>query len=292
MRLFLAKFFLLIFSGLPLPLLHGIGFILGHGLWWSSSRLKKVAQKNICLCFPDLSPIEQSKFCRRSLIELGKTATETAFLWKCSKDKMLRQIRQISGKETLEQTMAANRGIIFVSPHFGAWELAGAYCSSIAKMTILYKPPKLAGMENITLKARQKFGATAVPTNAKGVRQLYTALRKGECIGILPDQDPADGGVFAPFFGISTNTMTLLPRLASTSKAAVFYAIAERLPWGRGYHLHLLPSQEQIYSKDPVEAATAVNQNVEQCIALCPQQYQWSYKRFKTRPPGEAKLYD
>jgi KDO2-lipid IV(A) lauroyltransferase len=129
-------------------------------------------------------------------------------------------------------------------------------------------------------------------TDAGGIRTLMSALRRGEQIGILPDQDPKGGaGVFAPFFGIATKTMTLLPKLAGKSGAAVLVAYAERLSWGRGYRIHFLPLDEAIYDRDEVVAVTALNSAVELAVRQNPEQYAWNYKRFRSRPEGEPSLY-
>jgi KDO2-lipid IV(A) lauroyltransferase len=139
---------------------------------------------------------------------------------------------------------------------------------------------------------RQRLGGKLAPTDVSGIKQLLKALKQGEMIGILPDQDPRkSGGVFAPLFGIQANTMTLLNRLANKSGATVLIGFAERLPWGKGYHIHLLPLPEAIGGKDIELSARVLNEGVERAIRLAPSQYQWSYKRFRTRPKGEEPLY-
>jgi len=136
------------------------------------------------------------------------------------------------------------------------------------------------------------MGATLVPTDASGVRALYKAVAKNQMIGILPDQDPGDeGGVFAPFFGVPANTMTLLPRLMQKTGAAVIFSYAERLPRGQGFHVHFLPAPADARTDELQQAAAALNLGVENCVRQSPAQYQWSYKRFKTRPPGETRFY-
>ncbi|MDH5326925.1 MAG: lysophospholipid acyltransferase family protein [Gammaproteobacteria bacterium] len=290
MRTILSKFLLMFFSYMPLPLAHGCGWVFGQILWWSNNRLKRITATNITWCYPHLSQQQKKRLCRTSLIELAKTATEAGILWRPD-GSGIKRIKRISGEDKLREAMSLNRGVIIVPPHFGAWELIGLYISSIGPMTALYKPPKLDGLEQTTVQGRQVFGAKTVPTDVNGVRQLYQALKNQEFIAILPDQDPGDGGVFAPFFGIQTNTMVLLPRLAAKFHSPSFFAAAQRLPWGRGYHLHFIPCSDGIYSKDLQQAATQINRGVEQVIALSPPQYQWSYKRFKTRPKGEARPY-
>jgi KDO2-lipid IV(A) lauroyltransferase len=139
--------------------------------------------------------------------------------------------------------------------------------------------------------ARERFGAALVPADMAGVRALLKALRRGELLGILPDQEPRHGnGVFSPFFGIPAYTMTLLARLAQQSAAPVFVTYAERLARGAGFRLHFQPLDlEPHYSVEEITAA--VNAGIEDCVRRLPQQYQWSYKRFKTQPAGAGNFY-
>jgi KDO2-lipid IV(A) lauroyltransferase len=156
----------------------------------------------------------------------------------------------------------------------------------------MYKPPQSAAVDSLMLAGRTHLGMALAPTDTGGIRILLAALKRGELIGILPDQDPKEGaGVFAPFFGIATKTMTLLPKLAARSGATVLVSYAERLAWGRGYRIHFLPVDGAVNEKDELAAVTALNQAVEQAIRQSPAQYQWSYKRFRSRPEGEASLY-
>jgi len=140
--------------------------------------------------------------------------------------------------------------------------------------------------------ARERMGATLVPTDSRGVRTLYQRLASGGMIGILPDQDPREGaGLFAPFFGVAAKTMTLLPRFAAKSGAPVILCFAERLPRGRGFHLHFTPLPPAVNDPDPARSAATVNAAVEAAVRRRPEQYQWSYKRFRTAPPGEPPRY-
>jgi len=126
----------------------------------------------------------------------------------------------------------------------------------------------------------------------KGVKSLYKALACNELIGILPDQDPGkNGGIFAPFFNIQTNTMLLLSRLATKNCTPIIFCYAERMPRGKGFHLHFIPANKKISDKNSQIAATGLNADIEKCIRQLPQQYQWSYKRFRNRPEGEKRIY-
>lgn len=131
------------------------------------------------------------------------------------------------------------------------------------------------------------------PANMKGVAQMLKLLKAGEMVGNLPDQEPDDrsGGVFAPFMGVETFSPKLVTRLISKTGAKVVAGFAERLPDGQGFDIHFIAADAGIYSSDEVEAVTAMNRTVEQLVAKAPEQYQWEYKRFKTRPEGEARVY-
>jgi len=124
------------------------------------------------------------------------------------------------------------------------------------------------------------------------VRKLYKRLVDGGVVGILPDQQPKLGdGEFAPFFGTPALTMVLLSRLAQRTGALVLFAFAERLPRGAGFRLHVLPAPPGIADPDLPTAVAALNRGVEACVRLAPAQYQWHYKRYSIRPPGETQSW-
>lgn len=287
----LALFLLRLLARLPLPLLHGMGNLLGWLSWLVPNPNKTVTQRNLELCFPDLMPAARRTLARRTLIETGKALLETPLLWLAPGERVLGLVREVRGLELVEQGLAGGKGVIAVSPHLGNWELCGLYLARYG-ITSLYRPPRKQALEKLICQSRTRLGGSVVPTDARGVRALYQALARGGLIGILPDQDPRDeAGEFAPFFGVAAKTMTLLPRLAHKSGAPVLFTFAERLPRGRGFRLHFLPAPADIASDDVTVAVTALNQGVEQCVRIAPEQYQWAYKRFRTRPEGEPPLY-
>jgi KDO2-lipid IV(A) lauroyltransferase len=156
----------------------------------------------------------------------------------------------------------------------------------------MYRPPRQKSFDKIVREARQRTGLRVVPTDTAGIRTLYQTLKDGHVVGILPDQDPRDSrSPFTPFFNVQTNTVTLVSRLAAKTHATVFFTFGERLPRGKGFRLHILPAAPEVSDPDPVRAATALNAGVEYCVRMAPEQYQWSYKRFRTRPAGEPSLY-
>ena len=279
-------------AALPLPLIHTLGAGIGWLLWRIPNAVRRLAARNLMLCFPELTPDERNDLLRRNLIETGKSFLELGPLWRWPGERVLRLVQgTVAGEETLAAAVRNQQGAILITPHLGAWEMAGLYYSSRYPLTILYRPSRM-GLDELSRQGRGRLGGQVVATDAAGIRALLAALRKGGVLGILPDQDPGDeGGVFAPFFGIAAGTMTLVSRLALKTGAPVFLTWAERLPQGRGYTLHLqtLPAVTAAASLE--ESAAALNRGVEAAARSLPAQYLWSYKRFKTRPPGQPKLY-
>ncbi len=291
-RTFFARGTLRLFALLPLPVTHVAGTLLGWLAWRLPTRAKRITLRNLERCYPELSSREQNRLARNSLVETGKTAAETGPLWLWPEQRIQRLIRQVSGEQHLHDALNRGKGVILAIPHLGAWEMVGLYCSLNHPVTSLYRPPRLQGMDAMIRQSRERFGASLVPTDAGGVRALYKTLGRGEIVCILPDQVPSAGqGIFAPFFAISANTMTLLSRLGWKFGSEIVFCYAERLSRGRGFHIHFLPAPEQIHDADPLRSATALNQGVEQCVRALPEQYQWSYKRFRSRPPGESGFY-
>ncbi len=285
--------FLRLIAGLPLPRIHALGAFLGGLLWRIPNAVRSLAAFNLNLCFSELTPAERNQLLRRNLIETGKGFLELGPLWLWPGQQVLGLVQgSVAGESALAAAVEQQRGAILLTPHLGAWEMAGLYYSSRYPLTILYRPSRV-GMDELSRQGRGRVGGRVVATDAAGIRALLAALRRGEVLGILPDQDPGEegGGVFAPFFGIAASTMTLVSRLALKTGAPVFLTWAERLPQGRGYTLHLRSLPEVTSAASLEESAMALNRGVEAAVRSLPTQYLWAYKRFKTRPPDQPKLY-
>ena len=292
MRLILIKFILHLFAYLPLPVIHSIGVCIGWGLILIPNRSRQTSEINIALCWPELSAREQRTLLRNSLKETGKTIIETSALWLRHDKCALRLIKRVDGNKLVEQAIAMGSGAILATPHLGAWEAAGLYGSEQYRITCLYRPLKIPELEVLVQSSRNRLGGNYVPATAKGVRALYKALEQGKVVAMLPDQEPKAGtGVFAPFFGVSAYSMVFLAKLATRTGTPIIFAWCERLSWGRGYHLHFRAMSETIQSDNIHSAVTAINQAAEACVRECPEQYQWSYRRFKTRPDDETSPY-
>lgn len=292
MQAALVKLLVHFFALLPLRFSHAIGTLLGYLGQIIPNSLQQPARANIDLCFPEMTAKQRIQIYRQCFVELGRAATEAGALLLWDLERLLRLVKQVSGKELVDKALAKGKGVILVTPHLGAWEMAGLYASLNYPMTTLYRPLRMAQLNQILKQSRERFGATLVPTDAGGVRAMYKALKNNQLVGILPDQNPPkEFGVFAPFFGINANTMTLLPKLAIKTEATIIYCFAERMAKGAGYHIQYFPASGSLKDLTLTEAAALINKDVETCIRQSPGQYFWPYKRFKFRPEGEAPIY-
>ena len=280
-------------SHLPLPLIHALGAALGWILLLFPNETARITATNIRCCFPELDPSGQRRLARESLSETGKTLLESSALWLRPGPRALRLIRRAEGRALVEEALHSGRGVILLTPHLGAWEAAGLFVASAFNMTCLYRPLRVPELEGLVRQARSRLGARYVPATAGGIREIIRKLEQGGVVAMLPDQEPRQGsGIFAPFFGIPAFTTTLPVRLTSRTSAPIVLTWCERLTWGRGYCLHFSRAPEGVYSGDPGEAVKALNAAIEELVRKCPAQYQWGYRRFRTRPEGEAPFYD
>jgi KDO2-lipid IV(A) lauroyltransferase len=285
----LIRLLLTVLGQLPLPLLHGLGWCLGQLVWLIPNGYRWMSLRQLELCLPELTETERRHIARRSLIESLKAICEVPAVWYGPGWRLQRWIRDPLTLQQLRDLLSGGHGSILLTPHQGAWEVAGLFCSQAAPMTILYKPQN-SPADGVIERGRARLGANLVPTDGGGVKALLAALNRREMIGVLPDHDPPEGsGKFAPLFGIPAHTMDLVPKLAARSQAPVTFVVAERLSFGRGFRFHLVSAPPEV--SDAQNGAAAINRGLEVCIRRWPDQYWWSYKRFRRQPPGSPDPY-
>lgn len=292
MIVFLAKAILWLTSLMPAGMPYWLAER-GAGLWMVLSPAKRrSAERNLQACYPGLSEKERSVMLRDSFHHYLCSVLETGHNWFWPLERLQAQCDGIVGEALFRDGLSGGKGVVILAPHFGAWEFLGMYLQNITDLGILYKPLSNPEFEKALFDRRRRGGASLIPATAAGLRQLYAHIRAGKAAGILPDQQPGSGqGRFAPFFGVQALTGVLIPRLVQRTGCVVLLTACERLPGGR-YRVHFMPADEDVFSKDPLTALTALNRGVERCIAIAPEQYLWSYKRFKARPEGEPVFYD
>ncbi len=277
---------------LPLPLLHVLGIGVGWVMRWLPNRERHNARVNLSLCFPGLDDRARERLLRRTLRHAGMTLLEMPACWLGDRQRWLARIQADGMAEHLQSKLAEGRGLILAAPHLGNWEVGVHWLAEYAgPLTVLYRPPRQPWMEQVLVRGRSRGRATLVPTTAGGIKALYQALRRGEAIAILPDQQPkhGEGGVFAPFFGQPALTMVLLGRLAAKTGAPVCFVFALRD--GGRFIAHWQDGDPALADPDQQVAATALNQAVEDCVRVAPEQYQWTYRRFSIQPEGRPNPY-
>jgi KDO2-lipid IV(A) lauroyltransferase len=265
------------FGYLSLRLLHGLGTALGLLLFYCMRQTKRRTIENISQSQLAKNHANVHEMARKSFVELGKAMLETPMIWQKKESELLPLMQKVHGWEIVESALQTGKGIIFLTPHLGCFEITSIYYGSQRPITVLYRPPKLKWLENFILKGRNRTGVTLAAANTDGVRKLVQALKRGESIGILPDQIPAAGeGEWADFFGKPAYTMSLASKLAEKTGATVIMSFGERLENGAGYALHL-------NKVDSIATPTLLNKAIEQQISQKPSQYLWSYNRYKVR---------
>ncbi len=225
---------------------------------------------------------------------LGRMAIETLALWRTDEHEAVARVIAVEGWDRVLSAQGAGQGLIFLTPHLASFEYAGFWIGAQMPLTVMYRPPREAWADSLMRSGRARLGIRPVPADLAGVRAMLLALRRGEAIGILPDQVPATElgaeGVWAPFYGRPALTMTLVPALAAKTQAAVFMVITRRLPDGVGFELVFEPVHGLGEGHIPLEQRAALlNLAVERAIAHAPEQYLWSYNRYKV-PRGAPSL--
>lgn len=278
MTAFIFKSLFRLLALLPLSVLHSLGALFGRLTYAASAAYAARTRENLRQSGLLGDESEYQRLLSATINESGKSIAELAWIWGRPYADVLGRVQQCVGLEHIELAQARGKGIIFLTPHLGCFEISALYAAQRMPITVLYRPPKLRWLEGVMRAGRERGQARLAKADVSGVRLLYKALKRGEAIGLLPDQVPSRGeGKWADFFGRPAYTMTLVGRLAESSGATVLIAYSERLPRGQGYVIHVAPL--------PLDFAAPISRQInaalEQVIRACPAQYLWSYNRYK-----------
>jgi len=286
MRAFLFQFIIRLSSWLSLKSAHRWAEFVAKLVWRWSEKQRRITTTNMRLCYPELSPEEQALRAQKSMEETIKSMFELGLIWNKHSQDIDAIIGQIHGLDVLEQALSQDQGLLLAAPHFGNWEVLNLWLSRYPGFAFLYKPPGDAKIERLLLKHRGTGGANQITADAKGVRKIFAVLKQRHILAILPDQQPKNGqGLYAPFMGQNAYTMTLFSKVAKKTRVRVVFAVAERLSEGRGFDLHFKAGPAAIYA-DTETSVAAMNQAIEEIVAINPCQYQWTYKRFSIQANG------
>ena len=284
--------FLRLLSWLSLSQARVLGRSLGGLATILNTRMTATTRTNIRLCYPALSAQEQNLLVKHSMQHTFQTITEAGAVWLWPLQKVLNTIVVVEGETILSQAFAAGKGVLVIAPHLGNWEVFGLYLNAcgIAQSHQMYQPPRSAVLGALISKARSRAGANMVPTDRAGVAELLKALKRGEIVGVLPDQvPPRESGEYATFFGKQVLTMSLITRLQQKTGAVVVSGYARRSPGG--FEVRFREVSPEVYAGHMQEALVGLNLTIEALVNEAPEQYQWDYKRFRRLADNEISPY-
>ncbi|AZY47831.1 lysophospholipid acyltransferase family protein [Bordetella avium] len=270
----LAFFRLLAF--LPLSVLQTLGQVLGRLAYALPGKYGRRLRANATQAgYPEAA------FARRSAGQIGAMILETPKVW-FHEDASLEKLDPGQDTDVVDAAIAEKRGVVFLTPHLGCYEVVARYLARKIPLTVMFRPPRKAILAPLLESARNNAKVRAVPATMQGVREFVRALRRGEAVGLLPDQAPGEGeGVWAPYFGRMAYTVTLPGKLAGQTGVPVILCAAQRLPMGRGWKLHFTRVPDPLPADAQAQAAL-LNACMETLIRRFPEQYLWGYNRYKT----------
>ena len=272
---------------LPLRFWHLLGALGGILVYRSNRRYARKLAENLTQSGIPTDTANYQLLLRQTIREIGKGAAEILLIWLRPYLQTLQLVQECRGWEHVEAAAREGRGILVITPHLGCFEIVSLYYAARRPMTVMYRPPRQAWIEAIMRSGRARGQISLATADVSGVRRLLAALKKGEAVGILPDQVASKGdGAWADFFGRPAYTPTLVARLHQSTGAVPLLMFGERLQHGQGYCIHIEPLQANL-SGNKQHAARQLNAALEQLIRQYPAQYLWSYNRYK-QPGGVA----
>ena len=268
---------------LPLSWIHAVGGALGWIVYFLSDKYASRLRAHLLQSGLWQDEKDYRRILRRNIAESGKAGTELIPVWFRPVSSAVKLVVRAEPLSLVEAAERRERGVIYLTPHLGCFDAAALWIAQRRPITVLYRPPKMRSLQPLIEAGRGRDRVQLAPANLAGVRLLLKALRRGEAVGILPDQVPANGeGVWADFFGRPAYTMTLAGRLAQATGATILMTAAVRLANGAGFAIHFTEYDGQVSGEN---SARDFNAAIERVVAIEPAQYLWSYNRYKV-PAG------
>ena len=266
-----------------------VGSLLGRLSNLFGTRAAKVTRTNIKHCFPAMREVEVARLTKASLVSTGRIVAEAGMVFEWPAERIETLIKEAEGLSYLESSVAVKKGVLMLVPHFGNWELLGLVIGKY-KFMALYDPPRVASLDPLS-KQESAPGNRLLALDGPGLRTIYPALMNGSSRGPAPGSGAiTDAGTYAPFFGRPTLTMTFVHRLIQNTHPLVVIGSCHRVD--DGFQIVIAPVDEDVDAEDQLVSVTAMNRAIESLVREDPAQYQWEYKRFKSSPPGSAKIYN
>ncbi len=289
---YLAILFLKLLAFIPFNISQFIGRQIGKLLYRLRTRAREVTRVNLSLTHPQLSTDEHEQIIQNSLINAGMSFAEMGTMWADTPKNILALLRQVHNLQLLTQGLAHSKGLLILAPHQANWEILNATMTQYTPITAMYKPLKNKHFNAWMEVQRAQTGMHLVPTTRQGVASLFSTLQAGGVVGFLPDQEPKpERGEFAPLYAAHALTPALPYELIQKTQCQVVFACAVRLAHGKGFDVHFIAPDENIYSTDKIACLSAMNKGIEDCINLDINQYNWIYKRFRRQPNTDIEPY-
>lgn len=277
MNKLLLKLLIFLFSLIPLFFIQLIGVLIGHLFNFLNLRSRDILVDNLTKSNIYSNKSDLKRAINTNIGETGKTILEAFAIWTSKEKRILGWIKEVKGLDAIEKAQKNKKGIIFLTPHLGCYEITSIYFGSKFPLTVLYRPPRQKWLINLIKKGRQKGFQTLAPTDKSGVKKILNALKKNEAIGILPDQAANKGeGEWVDFFGRPAYTMVLVSKLVKKTGANVIMTFGERLGNGKGFKIHF-----ETIDPDAVSTPSKLNKLLEREIRKAPTQYLWNYDKHK-----------
>ena len=265
----------------------GLGLLLGR----IAVRRMAIAKRNLSLCFPDQDPKAQTKLLRDFAKSMGRSFFEIGIAW-FAPLRRIERLHTVKGLEHLEKAQSDRQGVLLVALHFAHLDLGAACACRHIEIDASYRAHKNPVYDYIQAQRRQRHNQAGYVIKRGDVRTIVRRLKAGATIWYAPDQEyGAKHSTFVPFFGVEAATITATSQFARLGKAKVIPFTFIRNDKLKTYELEFLPPLEPFPTDDEKADAIKVNEVVEAGIRLAPEQYLWAHRRFKTRPEGEADLY-
>ncbi|MXS19426.1 lipid A biosynthesis lauroyl acyltransferase [Pseudomonas oryzihabitans] len=273
--------------GVLLRLAQGLGWIFYH----VARQRRAIARRNLELCFPQLDERARDRLLRRNFASSAMALLEMAMSWWWPRRRLAR-LAHIEGLEHLQAAQRDGQGVILMALHFTTLEIGAALLGQRHTIDGMYRQHKNPLFDFIQRSGRERHNLDATAIEREDVRAMLKVLRAGRAIWYAPDQDyGAKQSLFVPLFGIPAATVTATTKFARLGRARVLPFTQERLADGSGYRLVIHPPLADFPGESEEADCLRINRWVERCVSQLPEQYLWAHRRFKTRPPGEPKLY-
>lgn len=288
-RLAIALLWLL--HWLPLPLLAALGQGLGALLWRLAGSRRRIALRNLELCFPERSAAQREQIAREHFGWMGRSILERGLLWFASRERLLR-LMEFDGD--IHQAERSDKPVMWLLPHFAGldWAAPALMLGQSRPAVDVYQRQSNAVFDAALMKGRGRFGTSAFVDRHDGIRPVIKLIRQGFGFVNAPDMDfGRDNSAFVPFFGVPACTLLAPAKMAASMDMKVLPLIVLMKPGGQGYRVIAPSPLEGFPSGDALADTLQLNRWLEAQIRQAPAQYLWVHKRFKTRPEGEPALY-